>query len=96
MKRVIGFVAEQEKDEIQALFERRNGLNELAMILTIDNDVLYEKLVKDLGETSTKFQDWWDRMAEKYQWESVEGGNWEINFETCEIMLVYPEKGDVV
>jgi CXXX repeat modification system protein len=49
---------------------------------------LYDKLVKDLGETSTKFQNWWDRMADKYQWESVEGGNWEINFDTCEIFLV--------
>ena len=27
-------------------------------------------------------------MAQKYQWEMVEGGNWEINFETCEIYLV--------
>ena len=96
MKRIIGSVTEKEKNEIQSLFERRNGLNELAMILTADNEALYEKLVKDLGETGMKFQNWWDRMAAKYQWESVEGGNWEINFETCEIMLVYPEKGDVV
>ena len=96
MKRIIGSVTEQEKNEIQSLFERRNGLNELAMILTADNEALYEKLVKDLGETGMNFQNWWDRLAAKYQWESVEGGNWEINFETCEIMLVYPEKGDVV
>ena len=96
MKRIIGSVTEQEKNEILSLFERRNGLNELAMILTADNEALYEKLVKDLGETGMKFQNWWDRMAAKYQWESVEGGNWEINFETCEIMLVYSEKGDVV
>ena len=91
MKRVIGQVTLEEKNEIQTLFERRNGLNELAMILTAENDALYEKLVKDLGETGMKFQNWWDRMAAKYQWESVEGCNWEINFETCEIMLVYPE-----
>lgn len=93
MKKVIGQVTPEEKDEIQTLFERRNGLNELAKILTVDNADLYEKLVKDLGETGAKFQGWWDCMAEKYQWESVEGGNWEINFETCDIMLVYPEKG---
>ena len=96
MKRIIGSVTEQEKNEIQSLFERRNGLNELAMILTAENDALYEKLVKDLGETGSKFQNWWNQMAAKYQWESVEGGNWEINFETCEIMLVYPEEGDAV
>ena len=45
-------------------------------------------MLKDLGETGTKFQSWWDRMGAKYQWESIEGGNWEINFDTCEIYLV--------
>lgn len=88
MKKIISRVTEEEKNEIQALFERRNGLNELSQILTIENEALYEKLVKDLGETGAKFQDWWNRMGEKYNLESVEGGNWEINFETCEIYLV--------
>ena len=41
-----------------------------------------------MGETGTKFQNWWDRMSQKYQWESAENGNWEINFDTCEISLV--------
>ena len=88
VKKVVGQVTEEEMNEIQQLFERRNGSNELAKILTVDNAELYEKLVKDLGETGTKFQGWWDRMAEKYQWESAADGNWEINFETCEISLV--------
>ena len=87
-KKIVGQVTIEEKDEIQKLFERRNGLNELAMILTVENEALYEKLVKDLGETGAKFQNWWNRMGEKYNWESAEGGNWEINFETCEIYLV--------
>lgn len=88
MKKVIGRVTEDEKNEVQTLFERRNGLNELSQILTVENEALYEKLVKDLGETGTKFQNWWNRMGEKYNWESAEGGNWEINFETCEIYLI--------
>ena len=87
-KKLVGQVTPEERTEIQTLFERRNGLNELAKILTADNAELYEKLVKDLGETGTRFQKWWDDMAAKYQWESAEGGNWEINFETCEIYLV--------
>ncbi len=90
-KKLIGQVTPDERSEILALFERRNGLNELAKILTADNVELYEKLVKDMGETGTKFQQWWDRMAERYQWESVENGNWEINFDTCEIFLVIHE-----
>lgn len=89
MKRLVGQVTVEEKNEIQTLFERRNGLNELAKILTAENTELYERLVKDLGETSVKFQNWWDSMSNKYQWERLEGGNWEIDFDTCEISLVY-------
>lgn len=88
IRKVVGQVTIEERNEIQQLFERRNGLNELAKILTADNHELYEKLVKDMGETGIKFQSWWDRMGEKYQWESIDGGNWEINFDTCEIYLV--------
>lgn len=92
MKKLVGQVTPEEKKEIQTLFERRNGLNELAKILTADNSDLYEKLVKDMGKTGSKFQNWWDRMVQKYQWESAPDGNWEINFETCEIFLVTPDK----
>ncbi len=91
MKKLVGKVTVEEKNEIQSLFERRNGLTELAKILSADNAELYEKLVKDMGETGTKFQQWWDSMAQKYNWEWNENGNWEINFETCEIFLIIPE-----
>jgi len=90
-RKLVGQVTPEERNEIQTLFERRNGLNELAKILTSDNGELYEKLVKDMGETSTKFQGWWNRMSNKYQWESTENGNWEINFDTCDIYLVFAE-----
>lgn len=87
-KKRIGSVTEEEKKEIQTIFERRNGLNELAKIISSDNDELYEKLVKDMGETETKFQGWWNTMSQKYQWESAKESHWEINFGTCEIFLV--------
>lgn len=87
-RKKVGQVTVEEKKEIQQLFERRNGLNELARIVTTDNSELYEKLVKDLGETGTRFQQWWDHMAQKYNWESCDNGNWEIDFDTCDIYLV--------
>lgn len=90
-KKIVGQVTAEEKNEIQMLFERRNGLNELAKILTTGNTELYEKLVKDMGETAAKFQQWWDTMVLKYNWESAPNGNWEINFDTCEISLVINE-----
>lgn len=87
-KKLVGQVTVEEKEGILTLFERKNGLNELAKILTADNGELYEKLVKDMGETGSKFQSWWDRMSQKYNWESAENGHWEINFDTCEIFLI--------
>ena len=91
MKKVIGSVTPEERDEIQTLFERRNGLNELARILTADNPDLYEKLVKDMGETGMRFQNWWDSAAARYNWETDDHGHWEIDFETCDIFLVIPD-----
>ena len=88
MKKLVGKVTVEERNDIQSLFERRNGLAELAKIINND-DALYERLVADMGTTSTKFQQWWDDMAAKYQWESTENGNWEIDFNTCDIYLVY-------
>lgn len=88
MKRLVGQVTPEEKNEIQTLFERKNGLNELAKVVTVDNEMLYEKLIKDMGDTGSKFQNWWDTMSKKYHWEASLNGNWEIDFDTCEIFLV--------
>lgn len=86
MKKLVGKVTEEEKNVILALFERRNGLTELAKVVT-KSDEIYERLIADMGVTSTKFQQWWDNMSAKYQWESTPNGHWEINFDTCEIFL---------
>lgn len=86
--KTVGRVTEEERDVIQALFERRNGLIELAKVITSDNEELYERLVRDMGKTCSDFQNWWSNMARKYSWDSDENGHWEIDFNTCEISLV--------
>ncbi len=88
MKKIVGKVTQEECDLIHHLFERKNGLSELVKIIDMSNAELYEKVVDDLGNTTNKFQQWWDSMAKKYCWESVDCGHWEIDFETCEIFLV--------
>lgn len=87
-RKVVGQVTLEECAEIQTLFERKNGLKELANITTSDNNDLYEKLVKDMGKTSANFQQWWDQKSKQYGWEGHPRGNWEINFDTREIYLV--------
>lgn len=54
MRKLIGKVTEEEKREIQSLFERRNGLAELAKVITADNEQLYERLVADMGTTTSR------------------------------------------
>ena len=90
---VVGKVSLKERDEIQALFERKNGLLELVQSLSqsgggmLENSVFYEKVVADLGKTTTRFQKWWDDKAKAYGWEGKPGWQWSINFDTCQISL---------
>lgn len=88
IKKLVGQVTPEECKKIQQLFERRNGLKELAQIVKSNESELYDKMVQDMGETNTKFQAWWDRMGKKYQWESHDDGHWEINFDNRNIYLV--------
>jgi CXXX repeat modification system protein len=93
IKNLVGKVTPEEKEEIKELFERKNGLIELTKSLADSNQKsfikspLYEKLLKDMGETSTRFQKWWDDKSKKYKWKAKEGYSWRIDFETCEIFL---------
>ncbi len=88
MKKEVGQVTPEEAATIRDLFERRNGLAELAKILPAENNELYEKLIKDISVTAANFQQWWDTTSTRYGWESDENGNWEINFQTNKIYLV--------
>lgn len=88
MKKVVGKVSFEEKEKILKLFERRNGLLELVKILNVNDKELYDKVVMDIGATNIRFQNWWDEMSKKYSWESAIDGDWEIDFQTCEIILV--------
>ncbi len=94
IKKTVGKVSEVEKNEIQLLHERKNGLIELTKSFVnldqnvLENSYLYDKLVKDMGITTTRYQQWWNDKSSKYSWETIEGCSWEINFETCDIYLV--------
>ena len=87
MKQLIGKVTVSERDEIQSLFERKNSLVELAKSISAE-DPIYERLISDMSITTVKYQLWWDNMSSKYGWEKLEGSNWRINFDTCEIFLI--------
>ena len=83
----VGKVTETERDEIKRLFERKNGLLELLRGISDPAHPLYDRLVQDMGETATRFQKWWDEKSRQYGWKGEAGGQWEIDFDTCEIFL---------
>jgi CXXX repeat modification system protein len=87
-RKSVGKVTKQERDEIKTLFERRNGLTELFKAVTEENSYLYDRIVNDMGQTTTQFQKWWDEKSIKYNWENIKGFSWEIDFETYDIFLV--------
>lgn len=71
-RNILVTVKEEEKQEIQDLFERINALKSLAMTLADNNlefekhSLLYEKLIKDLQESNKKYEQWWSNIANKY------------------------------
>jgi CXXX repeat modification system protein len=88
----VGTITQPERDEIRELFERKVALAELFKTLTDvdkeENGKLYDKLVKDMADTASKYQRWFDEKSRLYGWENVPGGHWQINFDTCEVFLM--------
>lgn len=92
MKEKVGQVTEEEKNEIKQLFERQNGLNELAQIVTPANGELYEKMLSDRKTTQEKFDRLWDRLLQKNRWTQRRFGFWKIDFDTNDIYLERKKK----
>jgi CXXX repeat modification system protein len=89
-KRRIGQVSEQEKEEIRTLSNRKNTLIELSKLIEVSaaNRPQYEKLVQDIVEATICFQQWWNTMETKYQWNKHPTESWEIDFRTNDVYLV--------
>jgi CXXX repeat modification system protein len=86
-----GKVTVEERDEIRKLFQRKNALTELfgsfSKLDDITIDKLYNRLIEDMGKTTTDFHNWWDQKAKQYSWQFAEGATWRIDFDTCEVFL---------
>jgi CXXX repeat modification system protein len=89
----VGRVTAEERDEIRDLFLRKSALTELFLSLSkldaasLQSSPLYDKIIRDMGDVTVKFQSWWENKAKQYGWEGRTGGNWNIDFDTCEIFL---------
>lgn len=87
----IGSVSPGERDLIQALYLKKQGLGELFVSISriSDDDVkasrLYERLVEDMSTVAEEFQQWWDGMSKKYEWPRREDTTLRIDFDSCAI-----------
>jgi CXXX repeat modification system protein len=98
-RRKIGAVTPEERDEIKALFERKNAISELLRALAesdceeLSYSNIYDRMVEDLDEVATRSQGWWDEKSVKYDWEKFKGCSWNIDFNTCDIYLQKHNRG---
>jgi CXXX repeat modification system protein len=94
IRKRVGQVSPKERDQIQRLFECRNGLGEMARALAglgqaeLTDNALYGRIRTEMGEVSTQFDAWWQQKAAEYGWESAPDAKWQIDFSTCAIYLV--------
>lgn len=91
--RILAELLEDEKKEIQSLFERINSLNALvgtladAQLDVHEENWLYEKLINDATETRRKFNEWWVNSCEKYDLDKRYTNKYYVDFITNQIIL---------
>jgi len=85
MSNVIWILNEDEKVEIQKLFEKKIALENLINVIDPSNDTMYNKITTDYAKITGMFQKWWTQTSERYNWES--GEHWSVNFDTNEVIV---------
>lgn len=90
MKKIIGQVTYEEKEQIMDMYEKKIALENL---LLMDIKDTQERIMKDLQTINKEMQNWWNQMGEKYQWIGEKNAKWEIDFSSGEILLL-KEKDD--
>lgn len=82
---LVGKVTEEEKREIEILYEKKTALQNLLKIKLEREDK--EKISAELKSVEQLMEQWWKDKSEKYTWRSRPNGKWQILFATCEILL---------
>lgn len=78
---------ESEREEVEALFERMNSLQTLSLTLAANNDLfqenshMYERIVSDLSQTQKMYQQWWERIGDKYNLNKSRLEEYRVNFQ---------------
>lgn len=87
MPKYVGTVSELDKDRMIDLYEQRIALENLREVIK-KTDKLATKLIKNYDEVSNNYNNWWVEMKEKYDLESDDNGQWQLDFSTGNVYLV--------
>lgn len=82
-KKVID-ITQEECDAIEALYEKKMGLENLGKIIDVDsNEGLYNRMIIDYGKVSIQFNDWWEQIFVTY---SIQEGDYRIDFDNKQLL----------
>ena len=85
MDKVCYNLNEEELEEIENLYEKKVALENLSRCIDPDNEKMYQKLVNDYTSTIKKFNNWWKKMQDTYNWE---GTDWKVDFATGNVYII--------
>lgn len=88
--KLLGTITAEESEYVRKLLGRKDALKELAQIIPAqekNKDNLYERIIDDMAETSTKIEVWWKETSKKYGWSYDASDRWYLNVESNEISL---------
>ncbi len=85
MSKMIGMIEPAEKAELNDIYEKRQALQNLLLIIEkSDTPSLFEQVENEIRELAGVYDQWWDKIDRKYGWEK---GQVIINFATGEVSM---------
>ncbi len=88
MGKLVGHVSENEKNDMIDICEVKVALDNLEKIVGKDETDLLEQITRERDIANEKYNAWWDRIRENYDFEGDEQGHWQLDFQTGEVFLV--------
>lgn len=86
MRKELAKLSENEIKEAVTLCRKRKWLQNMDA-LTKNDDVLNQRVKNDSQVLESQFSQWWSKIAEKYDLETISDGRWLLDFETGHIIL---------
>ena len=79
MRKELAKLSENEIKEAVTLCRKRSWLK--------NDEVLNQRVKNDSEVLESQFSQWWSKIAEKYDLETISDGRWLLDFETGHIIL---------